>query len=258
MAQANLGSRRGCEAIIEQGRVRVNGKMITLGDKADPAVDRIEVDGQLLKLNDLETLYIAFNKPLNVLSSSVAHKSDDRPTVIDLVDEDANLHMVGRLDAESEGLMVLTNDGDLTNRLTHPRYRHTKTYRVTVHGLPSADAIDQWQRGVELEDGKTAPCLVRVKRGDNKFTTLEIVMTEGKKRQIRRVASQLGYPVHRLRRTAIGQLTLHGLGIRPGEKKVLTEKEVKLLRSTSPDLKLIGKDIKGRKPPGRPPRRRHR
>lgn len=233
MAQANVGSRRACEELIEQGRVRVNGAVIKLGDKADPETDVIEVDGERLKFDVQRKIYIALNKPRNVLSTSATHKGEERPTVYDLVPVADHLFMVGRLDADSEGLVVLTNDGDLANRLTHPRYRHTKTYKVTVYGMPTTDALERWANGVNLgEDGVTSPCVVKIVKGDKGFTELRVIMTEGKKRQIRRVASELGYPVRRLVRTHIGKL---GVGeLRPGEWRELNADEVKLLQTPDP------------------------
>lgn len=240
MAQAGYGSRRACEEYIEQGRVRVNGEVITLGDKADPKTDTVEVDGQRLNIVQQKRRYIALNKPLNVLSTSKPSPKDDRRTVYDLVPADERLFMVGRLDAESEGLIILTNDGDLANRLSHPRYNHTKTYRVVVHGLPSKETIRQWEEGVFLEDeGRTAPCSVQLKRGDKQYSTLQIVMIEGRKRQIRRVASQLGHPVHKLVRTHIGTCSLGGL--RPGEWRDLTAGDLQALKSRAPEYNQIRK-----------------
>jgi pseudouridine synthase len=228
MAQANVGSRRANEELIRQGRVRVNGKVIKLGDRADPATDVIEVDGARLNLATQHKIYIAFNKPLNVLTTNVRRRDDGRQTVRDFIPIEGHLFTIGRLDADSEGLIVLTNDGELTNKLTHPRYGHTKTYRATVYGLPSEETIAKWERGVHLEEGKTAPCSVRIVKGAHDLTTLEIVMTEGKKHQVRRVASMLGHPVKRLVRTQIGRLGLGGL--RPGEWRELDSKEVALMQ----------------------------
>lgn len=235
MAQANIGSRRACEALIEQGRVRVNGQVVSLGAKADPATDCIEVDGEALKLQTEEKIYIALNKPRNILSSNAPQRGDARRTVRDLIPLEGHLFTIGRLDAESDGLVVLTNDGDLAHRLTHPRFGHTKTYRAVVHGLPSLATLNQWQSGVELpEDGMTAPCVVRIAQGDKKLTTLTIIMTEGKKRQIRRVAAQLGHPIHQLTRTHIGKL---GLGsLRPGDWRKLNAEDVRAL--STPDINL--------------------
>jgi 23S rRNA pseudouridine2605 synthase len=238
MAQANLGSRRACEELIAQGRVRVNGKVIKLGDQADPAVDVIEVDGGKLKLPERK-LYIAFNKPKYVLSTDEPHEGDTRKTVREFIPFEEHLFSIGRLDADTDGLMVLTNDGDLANRLSHPRYRHSKTYKVVVAGLPSLQTVEQWQRGVTLleEDGTTfttQPCYVKITDGDREATTLRVIMTEGKKRQIRRVATQLGHPVRSLTRTQIGQLQLGSL--RSGEWRELSDADLGLLKKTAPEI----------------------
>jgi len=238
MAQANLGSRRACEEFIRQGRVRVNGQVIKLGDQADSKTDIIEVDGEKLSFPEHKT-YIAFNKPRNVLSTDDLNHEEWRRTVRSYIPFDGHLFNIGRLDADSEGLMVLTNDGELANRLTHPRYRHSKTYKVVVQGLPSEATIAQWQRGVNIEeeDGtiyKTAPCFVKIVDGDKMETTLRIVMTEGRKRQIRRVAVTLGHPVKSLIRTHIGSLPLGSL--RMGEWRELTAKDVSALKTSSPEV----------------------
>jgi pseudouridine synthase len=238
MAQANLGSRRACEELIVQGRVRVNGKVIKLGDQADPTVDVIEVDGDKLKLPERK-LYIAFNKPKYVLSTDEPHEGDTRKTVREFIPFEEHLFSIGRLDADTDGLMVLTNDGDLANRLSHPRYRHTKTYKVVVTGLPSQQTVEHWQRGVTVteEDGTTyttQPCYVKITDGDREATTLRVIMTEGKKRQIRRVATQLGHPVRSLTRTQIGQLQLGSL--RSGEWRELSETDLALLKKTAPEM----------------------
>jgi pseudouridine synthase len=238
LAQADLGSRRSCEELIRQGRVQVNNEVVTLGAKADPEKDVIKVDGKVLRLANLQKIYIALNKPINVLSTDAPHKSDPRSTVRDLVPVEGHLFTIGRLDADSQGLMVLTNDGELANRLSHPRYRHTKTYRVTVYGLPTAKALQQWREGIYLADeGMTAPCSVQILKTENGLTVLEVIMTEGKKRQIRRIASELGYPVRYLLRTHIGQLSLGTL--RPGEWRELTPKEVNLLRTPNPIIQKL-------------------
>lgn len=235
MAQANIGSRRACEDLISQGRVRVNGDVITLGDKADPQKDIIHVDGERLNLSQHAHVYIALNKPRNVISTSKAHRGDKRKTIYDLVDVPGHLFAIGRLDADSEGLIVLTNDGDMANHLTHPRYRHTKTYRVTVYGTPTPDALENWQNGIFLdEEGRTAPCVVEVLKSEGGLSILKVIMTEGKKRQIRRVAGQLGYPVRKLVRTHIGKLSLGALA--SGTWRELTAEEVESMKT--PDMVL--------------------
>jgi 23S rRNA pseudouridine2605 synthase len=239
MAQANIGSRRACEDIIRAGRVRVNGKVISLGDQADPHADVIEVDGNKLAFAT-KHIYIAFNKPKQVVSSNVRYQNDDRRTVREMIPVEGHLFTIGRLDADSEGLIILTNDGDLANKLSHPSYRHTKTYKVVVQGLPSAETIQRWQEGIYVQDEengkdyKTKPCYVKIIEG-GKETTLRIVMTEGKKRQIRRVASILGHPVKSLIRTHIGTLPLGTL--RPGDWRELTPKDLTALKTSAEEIK---------------------
>lgn len=238
MAQANIASRRECEELIRQGRVKVNGQVIELGAKADPAEDTIVVDGRTLRIEEQRKVYIALHKPINVLSTDEPHKSDPRRTVRDLVPLKGHLFMIGRLDADSTGLVVLTNDGDMANKLSHPRYRHTKTYRVTVYGMPDTKTLEQWERGINLPDeGMTAPCTVRIVKAERGLSVLEVVMTEGKKRQIRRVAGALGFPVRHLVRTHIGQLSLGDL--KPGEWRELNEIDVKALRTSDPDFRRV-------------------
>lgn len=237
MARANIASRRKSEELIEQGRVKVNGKVITLGDKADPHTDTITVDGQRLKLEDYEKKYYVFHKPINVLSTNQAPDGDERQTVRELIPVEGHLFSIGRLDAESEGLMVLTNDGELTNQLSHPRYEHTKTYKVTVYGKPSAEELVKWENGVWLDGERTAPCYVKVLEENPETTTLRVIMIEGRKRQIRRVASQLGYPVKKLVRTHIGQL---GLGtLKRGMWYRLDKEEVEAMLIPADEVKFI-------------------
>ncbi len=154
LAQAGYGSRRACEEFIRSGRVRVNGQTATLGQKADPAVDRITLDNRPLSEREKLT-YIALNKPRNIISS--VDDEVGRKTVRDLIPEAGHLYPVGRLDWDSEGLILMTNDGELTNRLTHPRFGHQKEYRILVARRPDAPQIQAWRRGVVLADGhKTA------------------------------------------------------------------------------------------------------
>ncbi len=256
LAQANIASRRASEDYITAGRVRVNGEVAHLGDKADPQTDVVEVDGTRLHFETQKHLYVMLNKPKQVLSTDKPHRGDKRDTVMDLIGLKEHLFSVGRLDADSEGLVVMTNDGDLAQRLSHPRYRHTKTYRVDVLGLPTTETLEKWQQGIFLDDGKTAPCFVEVVQGSAKLSTLRIVMTEGKKRQIRRVAAALGHPVRRLLRTQIGML---GLGdLEPGKWRELTPKEVIALSTPAPEIKTLRATPRRRaaeppRPPASPP-----
>ena len=239
MSQAGFASRRESEKIIQQGRVKVNGKPITLGDKADPQTDTITVDGQRLQLQEIEKVYYVVNKPTNVLSTTKRPDGDDRMIVREMIPYEGHLFTIGRLDAQSEGIMVLTNDGDMTNKLAHPRYEHTKTYKATVYGEPSEQVLEQWQDGIWLDEGRTSACYVKVLETNKSAgtTVLRIVMIEGKKRQIRRVATKLGHPVKKLMRTHIGQL---GVGtLRRGEWYKLSEEEVAFLQEPAWELDLI-------------------
>jgi 23S rRNA pseudouridine2605 synthase len=225
MAQAGIGSRRACEDIIRHGRVEVDGRIATLGQKVDPARQRIVVDGQ--PLNNPEPLvYIAINKPRGVLA--VSQDDRGRRTVRDLIPLPGHLFPVGRLDATSEGLVLLTNDGELTNRLTHPRHEHAKEYKVSVAGHPSERTLEKWRQGVFLDGKRTAPAKVSVIRRQRDNTWLRVVLREGRKRQIRRVASLLGHPVLRLIRERIGPLKLERL--EPGGWRHLSRGEVAALR----------------------------
>jgi len=228
LAQAGYGSRRSCEDLITAGRVRVNGQIASLGQKADPAIDKIMLDGK--PIAEAETLtYIALHKPRNVLSTVEKEQGDNRQTVRDLVDVAGHLYPVGRLDYESEGLVLMTNDGELSNRLTHPRYGHEKEYRVLLAKRPDQDQVEAWRRGVILEDGyKTAPVDVRFESAQGKGAWMTVVMKEGRKRQIRETCKQLALPVVRILRTRIGTLRLSNL--KPRQWRYLTRSEVDELK----------------------------
>jgi 23S rRNA pseudouridine2605 synthase len=228
LAQAGLGSRRACEQLIAAGRVTINGQVAKLGEKADPEKDRIVVDGRQIKfVQDL--IYIAIYKPRGVLSTVAA--PDPRPTVRDLVELQGHFYPVGRLDVDSEGLILLTNDGELANRLTHPRFGHEKEYRVLVARRPDEAQLATWRRGVVLEDGyRTAPAQVEVESLAGKGTWLRVILREGRKRQIREIGMQLGLPVVRIIRVRIGTLLLGKL--KPREWRHLTAQEVADLKGT--------------------------
>lgn len=239
MARANLGSRRSCEEIIAEGRVTVNGQVAQLGMKADPERDRIEVDGRLLAPGatyptaDDAFIYIALNKPRGIISSLEDEMMEGRTTVRDLIqlDEQYHIYPVGRLDKPSEGLILMTNDGALAHRLTHPRYGHEKVYYVVVEGHMPDQALDQWRRGVMLDGRITAPAPIEVISRNNDATRLRILLREGRKRQIRRVAAALGHPVSQLLRERIGPLSLGDL--QPGQWRHLTESEVTQLKRSA-------------------------
>jgi len=227
LAAAGFGSRRACETLIQDGRVKVNGQIIHLGDKADPERDTIMLDGKIIKPSQ-KKIYIALNKPKGYLSD--IDENHPKPTVFDLVDIKEPLFAVGRLDLESEGLVLLTNDGELANRLTHPRYRHEKEYEVFVIKRPDEEQLAIWRRGVVLEDGtRTLPAKVEVINNAANGTWLRVTMHEGKKRQIRKTGARIGLPVGQIKRVRIGTLKLGSL--RSGEWRYLTPKEVSQLKS---------------------------
>jgi 23S rRNA pseudouridine2605 synthase len=228
LAQAGYGSRRACEEFITSGRVRVNGQIALLGQKADPSTDKVTLDGKALpRTESLKFVYIALYKPRNVLSA--AEGQDDRQTVRDLIPTEGHLYPVGRLDFDSEGLILMTNDGALTNKLTHPRYGHEKEYRVLVARRPDEKQLEAWRRGIVLEDGdKTAPADVIFLSMSGKGAWIRVIMGEGKKRQIREVGKRLGLPVVKIIRLRIGTLKLGNL--KPRQWRHLTADEVKELR----------------------------
>jgi 23S rRNA pseudouridine2605 synthase len=238
MAQAGIASRREAESLIVQGRVTVNGQRAKLGDKADPAVDDIRVDGERLRPED-ERIYVILNKPMGVVTTVRAQEQEHRRTVRDLVKVEGHLYPVGRLDADSEGLVLLTNDGELAEKLTHPRYEHPKVYDVALQGNIPDEALDIWRRGIMLDDGLTQPADVKVLTRDRDLTWLRVTMREGRKRQIRRIASTLGYPVKRLIRTELDALKLGAL--RTGEWRYLTELEIKALQQSAASTRRRGK-----------------
>lgn len=226
LSKAGFGSRRGCEKIIDEGRVSVNGKKISLGTKADPSVDDIRVDGMPLRKSE-KKVYIAVNKPRNMLSLNAP--GDDRPTIFDLVKDERHLYPVGRLDFGSEGLVLLTNDGELANRLSHPRYEHDKEYEVRVTRKPDDEQLAIWRRGVVLEDGyRTLPATVEVKSYTKNGAWLTVVLREGKNRQIRRTGIRIGLPVRQIRRVRIGPIELGKL--QPGHFRYLKPDEIQALK----------------------------
>ena len=220
LARTGLGSRRVCEDLIGEGRVVVNGETAVLGRRVDAEHDIIEVDGALLPVASSHVYYL-LNKPAGVVST--ASDTHGRTTAVDLVPSEPRVYPVGRLDMDTEGLLIMTNDGELTLRLTHPRYGVDKEYMVEVDGEPSAAAIRRLRQGVELDDGITAPAKV----GTLSPSLLRITIHQGKNRQVRRMCDAVGHPVRRLVRTRIGPLSDPRLP--PGEWRVLTAEEVRSL-----------------------------
>jgi len=229
LAHAGIGSRRQCEELIAQGRVTVDGETVTdLGHKVDPGRADIRCDGARVKAEPL--VYYLFNKPRGVVCTSA--RGEKRPRAIDFVRrESRRLYTIGRLDANSRGLIILTNDGELTQRLTHPRHKAPKTYRVRVRGAMSPQAVERVQRGVYLSEGKTSAARVRARRRGRSATVLDIELRQGINRQIRRVLAKVGHPVLDLQRVAIG--LIRDPGLKEGSYRRLRAEEVRQLRETT-------------------------
>lgn len=231
LADAGVASRRASEEIIAQGRVSVNGRVVReQGQRVDPASDLILLDGQPLPQPESARTYIALNKPAGFVST--AQDTHGRPTVLDLVRErPERLYPVGRLDADTTGLLLLTNDGDLAYRLTHPRFHLPRTYKIRARGFVDREAASRLTEGVELEDGRTAPAEIRFLGFDSatRSTLLEMTLFEGKNRQVRRMLTAVGHPVSSLQRVAFGPVQLRDLA--PGTWRKLRPTEVQALRS---------------------------
>ena len=225
LAAAGVGSRRQCEELISEGRVDVDGQTVTeLGTRVDPRTQQIRVDGQSVR-RPKRSLYFAINKPVGVISTS--NDPSGRPRVIDLAPTHERLFTIGRLDKSSGGLILATNDGQLTDLLTHPRYGVEKTYLAEVAGVPTREAIEKLQRGVRLAEGYAHAKRITVRRAHRHSATLEIVLDEGRNREVRRLLARIGHKVMKLTRVAIGPLRLANL--RPGESRPLSREEVEEL-----------------------------
>ena len=224
IANAGLMSRRAAEELIAHGRVTIDGRVAILGDRVEVDRNRVEVDGIPLPVSPALVTYLIY-KPIGVVST--ASDPEGRPTVIDLVPAEPRVVPVGRLDADSEGLLLLSNDGELVLRVTHPRFGMTKTYVATVAGKPDARVARRLVTGVELEDGVAKARRAKLIQATPDQGLIELVMTEGRNREIRRMLALLGHPVQRLVRTAIGPLTERNLGA--GEWRRLDTLEVAAL-----------------------------
>ena len=228
LASAGYGSRRECEALIEEGRVEVQRQVVTqLGTKVDLATQEVRVDGVAIKKPRL--VYYLLNKPVNVVCTN--SDPEGRPRVIDLVKSDQRIFPVGRLDRTSEGLILVTNDGELANQLTHPRYGVEKTYHAVVDGFPNLDDLKMLERGVHLAEGFAQVASARVKKKFKGKSELEIVLREGRNREVRRLLARIGHKVRRLVRVAIGPVKLAGLPT--GAYRVLERSELAALRKAS-------------------------
>ena len=227
IAAAGLASRREAERWIEQGRVSVNGRIASLGDGANPEVDRVEIDGKLVRSAE-KKVYILLNKPVGYVTTM--RDPEGRPVVTDLLkDVPERVVPVGRLDLTTEGLLLLTNDGDLAQRLSHPRFHVDKTYLARVRGEVDERAVELLEKGVKLEDGVTAPAQVELVRRPGSHSWLKITIHEGRNRQVRRMCEAIGYSVSRLKRIAYAFLDDRDLPT--GHYRQLTAVEVQRLKN---------------------------
>lgn len=233
LAHAGVASRRECEKLISEGAVVVNGERVTaVGIKLDPEKCTIKVHGKIIEHapRDQSFQYLILHKPRGVLTT-MREDPEGRPTLLNLLNPKVlkhRLYPVGRLDFNSEGLLLLTNDGELAHRMTHPKFKAPKTYEVKVHGVPPRRILDFLAQGVNLEDGRTRPAKVKLLRVTGKNSWLLMTIGEGKKRQIRRMCEKMRYPVTKLRRVKIGPLLLRGLAV--GKFRYLTDPEIQKLR----------------------------
>lgn len=226
MAEAGVASRRRSEELILQGRVEVNGKVVTVPGTKINGTEIIKVDGRIIK-PEKNKVYVLLNKPVGYIST--ARDQFDRKTVIDLVSNvKERIYPVGRLDYDTSGLILLTNDGELANRMTHPKHEVPKVYRAIINGALSNDEISKLQSGVIIEDYMTAPATVRVINKDEKNSTVEITIHEGRNRQVRKMFEAVGHVVLRLKRIAIGPITIDGL--EEGKWRRLDQKELTALK----------------------------
>lgn len=228
LAHAGVGSRRSVEDLIRSGRVRVDGRVATLGQRVDPLTAKVEVDGSMVPLAP-DLVYYLLNKPVGVVTS--ADDERGRADVLDIVDLDVRVWPAGRLDMDSEGALVLTNDGELTLRLTHPRFGVAKTYLAEVKGTPARAALRRLERGVELDDGLARARAAKLVARRDRTSLVELVMTEGRKREVRRMLAAVGHDVVALARTAVGPVTLGRL--KPGTFRKLSAEEVRSLYRAS-------------------------
>ena len=237
LSQWGIASRRKAEQMIVAGRVQVNGKTAKLGDRINLDVDLLEVDDKVVRSTHRPQLvYLLLNKPVGVVST--CFDPQNRSTVIDLLPSNLRgkgIHPVGRLDLASSGALILTNDGELTLGLTHPRYHLPKTYIVKLDRSTANKDLALWRKGIMLDGRKTLPAKVRLLSSDKAAKTIEVVLTEGRNRQIRRVARQLGYRVEKLHRVAIGSITLNlgsNLELTSSKYRHLKQTEINFLKNS--------------------------
>lgn len=247
IADSGLASRRQADRLIEEGHVSVNGKRVfELGIRVDPAVDKILVDGKPLR-KQTQKLYLLFHKPAGVLTTMDDPK--ERPTIAEYLDKvPGRVFPVGRLDWNSEGLLLLTNDGDFANKVTHPSHEVTKTYMVKINGQARPDQIQKLLRGVPIIGGRaTAKSIEKIRRpeGSDKYDWYKVIITEGKNRQIRQMFAKIGFDVQKLQRVAIGRLRIGSL--RKGELVYLNDAALeKIFQNDDPEELKLKKSLKGK------------
>ncbi|MCL1862647.1 MAG: rRNA pseudouridine synthase [Defluviitaleaceae bacterium] len=227
LAQAGVASRRKAEELIAEGRVCVNGKVATLGTKAD-VTDKITIDGEPLSAPQKKR-YIMLHKPQGVVTT--ARDQFDRSCVLELVPSDVRVFPVGRLDYDTSGLLFLTNDGEWANALTHPSYEVEKKYIATFYGIPSEQALNAFRAGIEIDGRLTLPTKIKIIAHEKTISTAQIIIREGRNRQVRKMCEAIGHPLLSLKRVEIGKIKLADLPT--GEWRELTEKEVKLCLTKS-------------------------
>ncbi|SHE54480.1 ribosomal large subunit pseudouridine synthase B [Caldanaerobius fijiensis DSM 17918] len=227
MAKSGVASRRKCEELIRKGCVKLNGRVVTdMGVKVNPDVDIIQVNGKIIKPQK-KKIYILLNKPVGFITT--VKDQFNRPTVMDLIGyQRERLYPVGRLDYDTSGLLILTNDGELTYKLTHPSHEITKTYLATLQGVPDEEDLRRFRTGLKIDNYVTSPAEISILKIFNSRSLVEIKIHEGKNRQIRKMCEKIGHPVISLKRIAIGDITLEGL--KEGQWRYLSDEEIEYLR----------------------------
>ncbi len=226
LAELGVGSRRAIDKMIEEKRIKVNGVLAESGIKVDKT-DKIFVNGKLLEFEKKKKVYFMLNKPKRVLSTAKDERG--RKTVVDLIDTKERIFPIGRLDYDTEGLLLLTNDGEIFNKVIHPRTEVYKTYLVEARGNINMTTLNKLKRGIMLDDKMTLPAKAKILLADERHTELHFAIKEGRNRQVRRMFELVGHPVINLKRIMLGELNLEGLEV--GEYRPLTKKEINYLHS---------------------------
>lgn len=226
IAKCGAASRRKAEELIFDGRVKVNGSVVNNVVIVDDEVDVVELDGKVIKPEE-NMVYIMVNKPTEIITS--AKDQFDRKTVLDIVNVKERVYPVGRLDYDTSGLLILTNDGDITNRMTHPSHEVNKVYAAEIIGVPTKEEMDSFEKGLKIEDYITSPARIRIIESKRDMALIEVTIHEGKNRQVRKMCEAIGHPVINLKRIAFGKLKLGKL--KPGEWRNLLESEIEYLKS---------------------------